>query len=131
MPEANPQKVIQAETKGGGSLMQLLAQPEARRVLAEFVRGVESGRFRLARVFYKKGDGYYVNIGSGFPREYDILAVEPGRVVYRLGEGPRKALRPSRSATWLRVPAEARPREGLALAEFIDDRVVVVWLSLG
>ena len=119
MPEANPQKVIQAyESLGGRSLQ-----------LSEVVSLLRKGRLKVSKVVYRKGDGYYVLVGGDeVPKEYDIVEVRPGLVVYRLGAGPRKAFKP-KYATYFRVPAKAGPKEGPVIIEYLGDDLIAVYLG--
>ena len=97
--------------------------------LAEVVELLREGRLRVSKVIYKKDDGYYVLVGGPeVPRDYEIIDVEPGRVVYQIGEGSRKAWRRGRG-TYLRVPKSAGPKEGPVLVERLDERTLVVYLG--
>ncbi len=95
--------------------------------IAEIIQQLNKGRLKVVRIIYKKGDGYYAVFGKGFPREYDIIEVKPGLVVYRLGNGSRKAWMSGVTARY-RVPAKAKPKEGYAFAEIHED---LVYLYLG
>ena len=97
--------------------------------LFEVVSLLREGRLRVSKVVYRKGDGYYVLIGGDeVPKEYDIIEVRPGLVVYKLGSGRRKAWKP-KHATYFRVPVEANPKEGPVIIEFLSNDVIAVHLG--
>jgi len=95
--------------------------------IAELINKLNTGDIKVVKIKYKRGDGYYVSFGPEMPREYDIIEVRPGLVVYLVGEGSKKAWK-SQYGTRYRVPAKAGPKEGFAFAEF---RGNLVYLYLG
>ncbi len=97
-------------------------------MISELIANLNNGKIMIVKIIYKKGDGYYVRFGKGFPRQYDIVDAKPGLVIYRLGTGNRKAWLPGKTTVHYRVPAGAKPKEGYAIAEFKDD---LVYLYLG
>ena len=89
---------------------------EKRMNLDEIIEGLNAGEIKIVKIRYKRGDGYYAgSFGKDFPKTYDVVSVQPGKVVYKIG-GKKKAQTPGKGV-YYRVPARAKPREGYAIAE--------------
>ena len=95
---------------------------EAKMSLTEIIQQLNEGRLRVVKIKYSKNRGYYASMGVDFPKHYDIVKVEPGLVVYKIGSGSKKAWTPGRGV-YYKVPAAAKPKEGYAIAELRDDLV--------
>ena len=95
---------------------------EKRMSLAEIIQQLNEGRLKIVKIKHSKNRGYYASMGLEFPKQYEIVSVKPGFVVYRIGSGSKKAWTPGKGV-YYKVPAVAKPKEGYAIAEIKGDYI--------
>ncbi|MCE4625527.1 MAG: hypothetical protein F7C35_06660 [Desulfurococcales archaeon] len=95
---------------------------ETKMSLAEIIQQLNEGRLKVVKIKHSRNRGYYASMGSEFPKQYEIVSVKPGLVVYRIGRGDKKAWTPGKGV-YYKVPALAKPKEGYAIAELRGELV--------
>ncbi len=101
----------------------IIVDPERSMSITEIIRLLNQGEIKIMKIKYSKNRGYYVSMGKEFPTTYEILDAKPGLVVYKLG-GSKKAWTPG-NGVYYRIPAMAKPKEGFAIAEIKEDKVIL------
>ncbi len=98
--------------------------------IAEVVRRMRKGELVVLRISLWN-DGVrrmYVGTPDKVPDTYDVEILDESRIIVRFGGSKRVMKR--RKDAWITVPASvAKGKEGPVLAEWLDDRTLLVYLG--